>query len=84
MTDGERAFFHNQLIEANRALITLGMIDLRERNPLAYPAVRDCMQVYSQLLHCQVSMPLSADESGVLQPVVDRLRAYLKMFGEDV
>jgi hypothetical protein len=83
MTEGERAFFHNQLIEANRALITLGAIDPRERSPLTSPAIRDCFVVYTQLLNCQ-DLPLSPDESATARMVADRLKTYLRLYGEDV
>lgn len=83
-SDADRSFFQNQLIEANRALITLGAIDLRERNPLTSCAVRDCLQVYILLLHCQASMNLSPDEAHSLVRLLDRLKAHLESFGEDV
>ena len=84
MSDADRTFFHSQLVEANRALVTLGAIDLRERTPHAYVALRDCLQAYSLLLHCQTTMALSPDESGSLARLLDRLKTYLLSFGEDV
>ena len=83
MDDGDLKFLNNQLIEANRALITLGAFDLRERNPLISPAVRDCIQVYSQLPHCQQRMSLSVDEYARLQAVLNRLKSCLRSFGQD-
>jgi len=84
MTAGERALFHNNLIEANRALAALGTINIRERSPLTSAALRDCMQVYTQLLRCQASLPLDEEEAKVLGSALDRIRSYLKFHGEDV
>lgn len=84
MNNTDRAFFHNQLIEANRALISLGRIDLKERTAIASVVVRECMQAYAHLLHVQGSTPLLPDEAASLQGLLDRLRAQLTFFGKDV
>lgn len=84
MNDGQETLFHNQLIEANRALIALGTLNFRELNPDIASTVRDCLAAYVGLLRCQREMPLSVAESTGLQGVLRRLRAQLLYLGEDV
>jgi hypothetical protein len=80
--DEERLRDH--LIAANRMLITLGSVDPKERTTLMSPAIRECIQVYADLLHLKVTLMLSAAESQSLQGILERLKAYLTYFGEDV
>lgn len=84
MNKGEQAIFRDQLFEANRALIALGTVNVREMNALTSFTVRDCLCAYIALLKCRAEMPLSPNESSGLQGVLNRLRAYLIYFGEDV
>jgi hypothetical protein len=76
--------FSNSLIEANRALIELGAIHCRERDNSVSKTVRDCLFTYTHLLTFQQSTSLGPDQSAQLQVVLDRLKAYLRFFGEDV
>jgi hypothetical protein len=80
----KESIFVNTLIEANRALIALGAIDRREPNASASESLHDCLQTYTNLLTFQRNVGLSPAQSKQLQNVLDRLRAHLQFFGEDV
>lgn len=75
---------YEQLIQANRALLTLETIDLKERSTTTSLALQECLTAYTDLLHLQETLPLSADDCAHMQQIVDRLRAQLLFFGEDV
>jgi hypothetical protein len=74
----------SRLIEANRALIGLGAIDRKQRDPSFSKTVHDALRVYFELLSCNQLLTFSETESLQLQFVIDRLRATLLFFGEDV
>ena len=76
--------FTNNLIQANRALIELGAIEWRERDNSVSTTVRNCLLTYTNLLTYQQSTSLGPDQSAQLQVVLDRLKACLRFFGEDV
>lgn len=84
MGQRDRRILEDNLIAANRVLITLGTIDPRERTTLMSPSIRECLQVYADLLKCQATLPLSAIEYASLAGILNRLKAYLTYFGEDV
>lgn len=44
----DRALVESLLVDANRILLTLGALELRERNPLVAPALRDGLQACTQ------------------------------------
>jgi hypothetical protein len=79
-----RESLRSHLIAANRVLITLGAIDPEERTTLMSPEIRECMEVYADLLQCRARLPLSSAESASVTGILDRLKAYLSCFGEDV
>lgn len=83
MNDAERVILHNALIEANRRLIDLAIVDLNGRGSLNNAAMHDGLSAYKQLLICQ-KMRLSPVESTNVGGVLDRLRAHLKFFGGNV
>jgi hypothetical protein len=84
MNQSEQVTLRDHLIAANRVLITLATIDPKERTTLMSPAICECMQVYADLLKFQVTLPPAAPETASVQAVLERLKAYLQYFGEDV
>jgi hypothetical protein len=82
MNDAERVILHNALIEANRALMDMAMVDLNKGDLLEDVAMIDGLSAYHQLRLCQ-KKGLSPAESTNVQGVLDRLRAHLKFFGGD-
>jgi hypothetical protein len=84
MGQEERETLRDHLIAANRVLMTLGTIDPKERTTLMSPAIRECMQVYADLLYLMGTLRLSADETASLQGILERLRGHLTYFGEDI
>jgi hypothetical protein len=67
MSDEDRRRLQDRLMAANRVLILLGAIDSRERTTLMSPAIRECMQVYADLLKFHATASLSGSESASLQ-----------------
>ncbi len=84
MQSTDRALIESLLADANRILLILAALDLRERNPLISPALRDSLQVYTQLQQYQATASLAKDESASVDEVLARLKSYLRYFGEDV
>jgi hypothetical protein len=84
MPETQQDHFRDQMIRGKRVLFTLGMIDIREPDPLTPKAVREGMDIYGRLLHFQKNHPLSAEEHSGLDELLTGLRVHLKYFGEDV
>jgi hypothetical protein len=84
MPDDTQFLFANSLVEANRALIALGTIDKREWYTSAPATVRDCRFAYANLLAFKNIVGLTPTQSAQLETVLDRLKAHLRFFGEDV
>lgn len=80
--DGESLNEH--LIAANRILIELASLDPRERATLMSPAIQECVRVYSELLRFQATASLSDGDGEFLHRVMERMKPYLKCFGEDL
>lgn len=84
MQSTDRALIESLLADANRILLTLAALDLRERNPLISPALRDSLQVYTQLRQCRTTVLLTKNESTRVDEALAHLKAYLRYFSEDV
>jgi hypothetical protein len=84
MATDSQILFENNLIEANRALIAIGSIDRRERDTSASETVRNCLYTYIDLLTFRQNAGLTPDQSAQLQSVLDRLKAHLRFFGQDI
>jgi len=83
VTDKERNFIL-RLTDANRALVTLDGIEKPEKSLQFTLALEEGMLVYTNLLVWQQVEVLSKDEADRLQSVLDRLRAKLRFFGQEV
>jgi hypothetical protein len=79
-----QAFLNDRLLEANRVLIVLALIDVKVRHPSLAAILHDSVFIYTELLSCQHTMVLSNQQSAVLRATVDHLGAHLRFFGEDV
>lgn len=79
-----RTLFENKLIEANRALIEIGNIDLMERNTSTSETVRNCLCTYLDLLTYQQTTGLTPSQSARVEVVLTRLKAHLVFFGQDI
>ena len=84
MNEAERIALHNALIAANRSLTDMARLGATGHNPNRKIVIRDCADAYRRLLRTQEMLPLSMAEFANVQRVLDRLRANLKFFGEDV
>jgi hypothetical protein len=84
MDETQRSLFIDELIAANRALIALAALDRRTPSHLTAEALHECRAAYVRLLQCQTDIPFDGDEALGLQKLLDRLRAGLQSFGEDI
>ncbi len=72
------------LIEANKALIALGVTDRRDPDPATSETVRTCLLMYSNLIAFQQENELSQVQEIQLKSVLDRLKKELRLYAQDV
>ncbi len=84
MTFDRESLFKHGLIEANRALIALAAIDERDRDSSISGTLQVSLLVYTDLLAMTQMNGFSSAQEEQIQAVLDRLKAYLKYFGEEV
>lgn len=84
MDPQDLTFLKDRLIEANRALVMLALIDVKARDPSISELLRDSLFIYTELLRYQRTFALPDQESAPIQIAIDRLHVHLRFFGEDV
>ena len=84
VTDNDHSSFVLRLTDANSVLITLDAIEKPELRLQFSFALQEARLVYLGLLAWQQTATLSTDEADRLQSVIDRLRARLSFFGQNV
>lgn len=82
MSDEDQATLKGRLIEANRALVALNSIGLRDGNQVVELTLRAALMVYAALLQYQGDTRPTGEAASRLQSVTDHLRARLRVLGE--
>ncbi len=72
------------MTEANRAMVALDDITMRDGSKATAATVRDGLRVYSELLNYRETVRMNMADISLLQTALDMLRSRLRFFGQVV